>query len=608
MVWPCRQVGSTLPGVVSELLPVAVLNATFCATVVDEWLRCGLTDAVIAPGSRSTPLTLALAARSELRTHVVLDERSAGFVALGLGLASGRPALVVTTSGTAAAELHAAVAEANAAGVPLLVCTADRPPELHGVGAPQTIDQTRLFGTAARWFAEPGPPSAEAAGSWRSLAARAWLEATGSRPGPVHLNLAFREPLVGVPGALPPGRVHGRPWHTRLPVDAVLPAATAAELARRWAGADGVLVAGAGVDDVDAVLELGARLGWPVLADPRSGCRVVHPAAVAHADALLRIPAVADALRPSFVVRLGQPPASKVLSTWLAASGAESLLVEEGGAWLDPGHDAAAVVAVPVGAFAHGVTEALVAAALPAAPSPVLARWRALDDTAAGALSGAVADEPAVSEVAVARGVVARAGADAALFVSSSMPVRDVEWFAARAVGPRVLANRGANGIDGVVSTAVGVALSGLPTWLLIGDLALLHDVNGLLGVSSRSVRLRLVVVDNAGGGIFSFLPQARTPGGQVFERFFGTAQDVDVLDVLRSHAIPTAVAATPAELDAGLAGLATATDAVAALVVRTDRAANVVHHDRLHQAVARAVAALSESSGPLVSPGHGLT
>ncbi len=187
--------------------------ATFCATLVDEWARAGLTDAVVSPGSRSTPMALALAADDRLRLHVFVDERSAAFFALGIGLRTGAPALTLTTSGTAAAELHPAVIEAHHAGIPLLAVTADRPPEAHGVGAPQTIEQGDLYGRAVRWRADPGVPDPAASPSWRSLAARAVAEARGAggRPGPVHLNLAFREPLVGRPGPLPPGRVGARP-------------------------------------------------------------------------------------------------------------------------------------------------------------------------------------------------------------------------------------------------------------------------------------------------------------------------------------------------------------------------------------------------------------
>ncbi len=247
----------------------AAVQATFCATLVDEWVRAGLTDAVVCPGSRSTPLALALAGHAGVRLHVHHDERSAGFLALGIGLATGRPAAVLTTSGTAAAELHPAVVEADLAAVPLLACTADRPPELRDVGAPQTIDQVHLYGRAARWFGDPGVPDAGGADRWRPLAARAYAAAvgggTGGPPGPVHLNLPFREPLVGTPGPLPPARAAG-PWvRAAGPGPGGAPPDLPAVAGRR-----GLIVAGAVPVDGDRVHAVAAALGWPVVAEPRS--------------------------------------------------------------------------------------------------------------------------------------------------------------------------------------------------------------------------------------------------------------------------------------------------------------------------------------------------
>jgi 2-succinyl-5-enolpyruvyl-6-hydroxy-3-cyclohexene-1-carboxylate synthase len=566
---------------------------------VDEWVRSGITDAVIAPGSRNTPLVLALAAEPRLRSHVVLDERSAGFVALGLSLAQDRPAVVVTTSGTAAAELHAAVVEAHQAGVPLVVCTADRPPELQQVGAPQTIDQSRLYGPAVRFFADPGPPEAgvDARTTWRSLASRVVLEATGARPGPVHLNLPFREPLVGPPAELSAGRTGGLPWHRRAPVEPRLAAAGAAELAAAWSGRRGLFVAGRGVDDPVALLGLAERLGWPVLAEPRSGCRLEHPNVVAHADALLRDPDLAGWLRPDVVVGVGEPPASKVVAQWLAGSNAARVLVDPAGRMLDPERTVGLLLEVTVRALRDALLPA--AAAPPAggvasgAPHPAGAdwsqAWRAADDAAARALDGGLAAIPAATEPGAARMLLRVAAPGDAVVASSSMPVRDLEWYGPRRTGVRVFANRGANGIDGVVSTAVGVALGGTPTWLLIGDLALLHDANGLLGCRGRPLRLRLVVIDNAGGGIFSFLPQASALPAGDFERFFGTPQAVDIAELLGVHRIPTIRADTAVAVASGLDALACSSEPVAALVVRTDRAANVADHQALNAAMAAA-------------------
>ena len=570
--------------------PPVGLNATFCATLVDEWVRSGVTDAVVSPGSRSSPLALALAAAASerrLRLHVQLDERSAGFMALGLGLATGRAAVVVTTSGTAAVELHPAVVEAHHARVPLVACTADRPPELRDVGAPQTIDQTRLFGPAVRWFADPGPPVEELAHTWRSLASRAVIEATGPPPGPVQLNLAFREPLVASAGPLPAGRPGGRPWHDVVPAPARADHDGVASVASRLRRRIGVVVAGAGIERPEGVLVLAHTLGWPVLADPRSRCRLPDPAVVAHADAIVR--AAGPELYPEVVLRLGEPPASRVLSDWVTASGATEVVVHAVGGWSDPSRTAAVTVATEPGRWC---LELAAACEGHAPATPWAARWRTAQERAAAAIAGVLAGHPEPTEPAVARDVLAALPEDATLVVSSSMPVRDLEWYAEPREGVRVLANRGANGIDGVVSTAVGAALAGGPTAALVGDLAFLHDSNALLGLGRRGVDLVVVVVHNDGGGIFSFLPAADLVPAERFEQLFGTPHGVDPAALAAAHGIATTVVDARAEL------VPTVVEAVAArgarvVVVRTDRAANVALHRELHDAVAEAVASI---------------
>nr|MDQ2726033.1 2-succinyl-5-enolpyruvyl-6-hydroxy-3-cyclohexene-1-carboxylic-acid synthase [Actinomycetota bacterium] len=319
------------------------VSAAFAAVLVDEWVRAGVTDAVVAPGSRSTPLLMALAADGRLRLHPVLDERSAGFVALGLGVATGRPAPVITTSGTAAVELHPAVVEADQAGVPLLAVTADRPPELHHVGAPQTVEQDTLYGSSSRWTVTPGVADLDAAGAWRSLASRTVAVASGAagpggRPGPVHLNVAFREPLLGQPAELPKGRPGRDPWHRVSAVSAAPPAGDIVALIVAHQGRRGLVVAGAESGDPATVAAMADGLGWPVLADPRSGLRTPAARTVAAADALLRVPAVAGS-PPDIVVRLGRPWASKVVNQWLDAlpGSVPQVLVDPQATWIDPG-------------------------------------------------------------------------------------------------------------------------------------------------------------------------------------------------------------------------------------------------------------------------------
>jgi 2-succinyl-5-enolpyruvyl-6-hydroxy-3-cyclohexene-1-carboxylate synthase len=569
------------------------VQAAFAAVVVDEWARAGVTDAVVCPGSRSTPLLIALSEAAErglVRLHSVLDERSAGFYALGLGIASGRPAPVVTTSGTAAVELHPAVVEAHHSGVPLLAVTADRPPELQDCGAPQTVHQVGLYGEAVRWEAHPGVPELVAARSWRSLASRSVTEALGGarRPGPVHLNLAFREPLDGVvPDELLAslgGRPEGAPWHRRRAAPELRPPREVVELLART-GERGLILAGAGAGHPEAVWELARAAGWPVLADPTSGCR--RPGAIAAADALLRTP-VAQGWRPDVVLRLGAPWASRVVNEWVGALDCLQVLVDPWGTWSAPDRlPGEVVVAGP-----EPLCRAVVAALPGGQRGRWAAQWAQAEAAAQRAIDGALAAETAASEPGTARRLLAAVPEGSTVVVSSSMPVRDLETWSQPRSAVRVLANRGANGIDGVLSTALGVAAEGsVRTVALLGDLAFLYDASALLvgGRTAAGARLDVVVVDNDGGGIFSFLPQATSQPGPRFERLWGTPHGLDLAAVARGYGAAVQRVEGPEDLGGAL-GDADRGEGMRVLVVKTDRAANVVAHRRLYEAVAAAL------------------
>ena len=561
------------------------VQATFAATLVDEWVRGGVIDAVVAPGSRSTPLALALAAHPGMSVHVHPDERSAAFLALGLAVGSGAPVLVLTTSGTAAAELHAAVVEADLARVPLIVCTADRPPELQGVGAPQAIDQEHLFGRAVRWYHAPGVAEGAASGRWRGIAGRAIAAATGSAPGPVHLNLAFREPLIGRARPLPstaPGL--GARTGTRAP--SLLVTGPALTLVDELVGRRGVLVAGPGSGPGRPIDDVARALGWPVLAAPQAPVWGLSGAVVSCPDALLRSGWLGDALRPEVVVRLGMPLASKEVGRWIAESGADEIVIAGPDRWVDPAGTADVVLSAEPAAVLGGWSTA-VSGAVPVAGGAWLAAWREAGATARAAVDRALDQEVGPTEPGVARDVVAALPSGTELVVSSSMPVRDVEWFAEPRGGVRVHANRGANGIDGVVSTAVGIAVgTRRPTVLLIGDVAFLHDSNGLLGATSRGIDLVVVVVDNDGGGIFSFLPQAAVLDPVPYEALFGTPHGLDLVALANAYGVPARAVerADEAVVEALASG------GVHVLVVRTDRTDNVAVHERVLAAVATAL------------------
>jgi 2-succinyl-5-enolpyruvyl-6-hydroxy-3-cyclohexene-1-carboxylate synthase len=539
-----------------------------CATLVDQWVLDGVTHAMVAPGSRSTPMALALAARRDLRVEVFLDERSAAFAALGAGLVSGRPAIVLCTSGTAATHLHGAVVEAHLAGVPMIVLTADRPPELRDVGAPQTIDQVKLFGDSVRWFHDPGVPVPETAATWRSLARHATDATGGVRPGPVHLNLPFREPLVARPDDLPPPRLGGV---GRTTIDVRL-GTLSMEIERER----GIIVAGRGVDDPSAVASLAAATGWPVLADPRSGCRGVAGAITAF-DAILRHDGFAASHVPEVVLHLGEPPASKVLATWLHESSATQVRVHPHEVVIDPAHDIGHRITAPVGA----VCERLARELRGATATDWLERWRRAEASAQQAIEGALGD--ALSEAKVARIV---SGVEGDVVVASSMPVRDIEWFGTAAQRARVWANRGANGIDGTIATATGIAaVTGGPVWVLLGDVALVHDSSSLAGLARRALDVRIVVVDNDGGGIFSFLPQATQVDGARFESLFGTPHGTDLVALGAAHGLPATSVATTRDLEEWLGR-----PGPWLVRVPSDRAQNVVHHRAVNDAVVDAI------------------
>lgn len=543
--------------------------ATALASVLlDELVRCGLTEVVLAPGSRSAPLALAAHADSRVRLHVRVDERSASFLALGLARRAERPVALICTSGTAAANFHPAVVEAHQSGVPLLVLTADRPPELRDTGASQTVDQVKLYGTAVRWFSEVGAPE-ERPGQvayWRSLACRAYQRALGpADPGPVHLNLAFREPLIpdGDASWCEPLEGDDGPWVRAR----VAPPAVALHLPPTRRGA---LVVGDGASNVRRYVAAAGMAGWPVLSEPSGGARYGDHAMSAY-HFLLGAPEFADRHRPDVVVTLGRPGLSRPLLSWLRHAGEHVVVTGDLTRWPDPTRSA---------------TQVTQAAEIPVAAGDDawLRSWRRADAAARAAVDE-VLDGAGLSEPRVARDLVDLLPGGSLLVTGSSMPIRNLEQVMRPRRGVRVLANRGAAGIDGVVSTAMGAALAhNGPAYALMGDLTFLHDQNGLiLGAREPRPDLCLVVVNNDGGGIFSLLPQAALRDS--FERIFGTSHGVDLAHVAAATGTPYTFVGEPDQLPKALRG-----EGVRLVEVRTGRDPNALLHATMRDAAHAAI------------------
>ncbi len=540
------------------------INGQWAAAIAGALANAGTQHVVVCPGSRSTPLALAVAAAKRLKVWLVTDERSAAFFALGLAKGGGCPAAVLCTSGSAGAHFLPAVIEAAQCGTPLVVLTADRPWELQGFGAPQTTDQTRFFDPFARVELLP-TPDAQSIEHLRAAIARAL-----SGSGPVHFNVPFREPLAPPMGMLipvddtPARKIH--PPRNLPQLDEVLSALHGVER--------GVIVCGPRERDDGfgvAVHALGTALGFPVLAEAASNARFGFPDAIAHADLLLRHEPFAKAHSPQVVLRFGGGLTPKTTQAFIDSSEARIFVFSERKEIFDPFHRAQAVIIgdavvacrglCPAGATASAYRESFVRA----------------DAIAHRALKGAAFGEPSIASTVAAH-------ATANLFLSSSMPIRDVDAFAAGDTPLRVFANRGVNGIDGVTSTAAGVAAAtGRSTVLLTGDLALIHDIHGLLIARQHQIPLKVVVVNNDGGGIFSFLPIAER--SDHFEALFGTPHGLDL-----SHL--AGLCGARLERPATLSELGAALDRPGFCLIetRTERTLNVTAHRALHAQVAHAL------------------
>lgn len=583
---------------------MADATRAFALVLADELARHGVTDAVVSPGARSTPVVLALAEQPGVTVHVRIDERSASYLAIGIARRTERPVPVVCTSGTAAAHLHAAVLEADQSGLPLILLTADRPPELRGIGASQTVDQVGLYGGAVRWSLDV--PVAElrpgASGYWRSVVSRAVTTALGEAgppPGPVHLNLPLREPLAPSPdddtatlaelagrpvdGRTAPALQHqakpGTTWTRACPPPAVPPV----ELAALLGGIPlrGVLLCGDGLRPADAaaVTRFAGRAGWPVIAEPHSGARR-GPKALRWADPLLADEQFAAAHRPDLVVVCGRVGLSRVVLRWLADV---PHVVVDRMPWRDVTRTARTLY--PVSPSVLGAIEPR------AADAEWAGSWLVTGARAAAAVDTILDGTDRLTEPRTARDLADLLPTGAILVAASSMPIRDLE-ITMRPTDLAVVANRGVSGIDGFVSTVQGVALGHGgrgPVVGLAGDLSLLHDANGLLPGPDRRPAVTYVVVNNDGGGIFSVATQGLDPGNATVERLVATPHRVDLARLAAAYDVGHVLAETARDL---AAALAEEPAGVRIVEVRTDRPANAALHRRIREAAGAAVAA----------------
>ncbi len=580
-------------------------NLALAKAFVTSLADAGVRHACVCPGSRSTPLALALAQHPAIKVWVHIDERSAGFFGLGMARLSKEPVALLCSSGTAAANFLPAVVEAHYSRVPLVVLTADRPPELRDFGAAQTIDQIRLYGSHVKWFLDMPVPVAsdDLLRHARAVARRAVATAVAGPAGPVHVNFPFREPLVPAqplasnarepePAALSWPARSGQSGVSRgrtIPEESVV-AELAAELTQIERG---LIVCGPHDDPALAqpVADLAHALGYPILADPLSQVRVGQhdrTLVIDSYDAFLRDEPAAQLLRPDIVVRVGAIPTSKPLVLFLERFAGCQVMIDEDGGWRDPLHRVTRVIHADPCLTCSALAEAARRQGTVKSAGAWARTWLDVAAQTRKAIADQLASDPDVFEGRVFAELAHLLPPGAIVFAGNSMPVRDLDtFFPTRDAPVRFLANRGANGIDGVVSSALGVAaVTSAPVVLVIGDLSFYHDLNGLLAAKRHGVRATVIVLNNDGGGIFSFLPQATYVDAETFETLFGTPAGLNIEAAARLY---DASYARPGTWEEFRLAVTAAIDApgLSIIEVRTNRQLNVTQHRAVWAAVA---------------------
>ncbi|MBP3039786.1 2-succinyl-5-enolpyruvyl-6-hydroxy-3-cyclohexene-1-carboxylic-acid synthase [Bacillaceae bacterium Marseille-Q3522] len=514
---------------------------SYIASFVAELTNIGIKDIVVSPGSRSTPIAMLMAEHPQLRLHIHVDERSAGFFALGIAKASRRAAVLLCTSGTAAANYFPAIVEAYYARVPLIVLTADRPHELRDNGAPQAINQIELYGKHVKWFTEMAPPENhdEMLRYVRTTCGRAFFAAMNAPAGPVHLNFPLREPLI--PNLekevlFAPSFFRENRYVAFTAGERTLTQEQVVQISQLISNAEkGIIVCGAIEEEqfAEVVLSLAKKLQYPILADPLSQLRSSgrNDFLIDTYDSILRSQHAKHLLKPDLIIRFGAMPVSKALTSFIKANDeAHQLVIDGGDGWRDPTLRATEMIYCQETAFCR----AIVAFAAGEDRSAYLELWRDMQKISEKQLS-AIENVKTLSEVKFYQLLNSLLPDESILFVGNSMPIRDVDtFFRTTSKKIRMMANRGTNGIDGVISTALGAAVISKPLYLVIGDLSFYHDLNGLLMAKLSQIDITIILINNNGGGIFSFLPQAAHR--KHFEQLFGTPLDLDFSHIVRMY------------------------------------------------------------------------
>ena len=583
-------------------------NYAFAGAFVDELARCGLRHVCICPGSRSAPLTISFTRHPAIKSWVHLDERSASFYALGIAHALGEPVALVCTSGTAAANFYPAVVEAHYSSVPLLVLTTDRPPEVLEWGATQTIDQTRIYGTHAKWSASMPVPEATTAlmAYVRAMACRAFWTARSSPAGPVHFNFPFRDPLQ--PTVVPTdflegtaetdneawyGRAAGRPFVSDTLSESRPSSEDVKSLAERLASVErGVVVCGPQLDAglAEAVVALAQQLGYPVLADALSQVRCGphdRSMVIDGYDAFLRVTELAESLAPDVVLRFGALPVSRSLIQYLERHhGAHHILIDEGTGWRDPSHLTSAVLHLDPVLFCSSLGSALQGRP---ATGDWMGEWRRVAQASRTAMLRELDGLDGMFEGKVFSELAKLLPNGSVLFAGNSMPVRDLDtFFPSTANRTSFLANRGASGIDGVVSTALGAsAVSSGKLLLVLGDISFYHDMNGLLAANAHGLDATIIVINNDGGGIFSFVPHAAYE--DAFEPYFSMPHGLTFRATAELYGLEYRLTEDWQQFD-GAVGESMERAGTTIIEVPGDRARNVASHRQVWEAVAASI------------------